>query len=85
MSKPRGKIPTLICGSSGKPSKVTAQKARTCSRCSGSIVKGDECFEIPQVSGGFTNRKTFCTTCFKEVLKQTRQDLENFESISDSF
>ena len=79
MSKKRGKIPSLITGSSGKPVKVVAKRQRPCSRCSCSISSGNSCFEVPKVGGGFSSRKTFCKDCFKEVLEKTKEDVAQLE------
>lgn len=74
-----GPTPSLITGSSGKPTMVVTKIQRKCSRCSNKIVGGHKCFEIPKVGSGFNTKKTFCSTCFKEVLEQTRKDLEKLE------
>jgi len=79
MSKKRGRTPSLITGSSGKPVKVTAKRSRPCGRCSSSISSGKICFEVPKVGGGFSSKKTFCADCFKEVLTQTKKDLDDLE------
>jgi len=79
MKKKRGKTPSLLTGSSGKPTKTIAQRCRSCSRCSANISKGEVCFEIPKVGGGFTNKKPFCPDCFKEILTQTKKDLSILE------
>ncbi len=79
MSKKRGKIPSLITGSSGKPIRVIAKRQRMCSRCSCSIASGNNCFEVPKVGGGFSNKKTYCRNCFGEILKKTKEDLALLE------
>lgn len=79
----RGKTPSLITGSSGKPVKVVCQRQRKCTRCSNLIGGGSKCFEIPKVGDGFSTRKTFCIVCFQEVLAQTRKDLEGLELLID--
>lgn len=79
MTKKRGKTPSLITGSSGKPTKTVAKRRRSCSRCSFVISLGEACFEVPKVGGGFSNRKTFCMNCFKEILVQTKKDIANLE------
>ena len=79
MTKKRGKIPSLITGSNGKPSKVVCKRRRLCSRCSFEILLGESCFEIPKVGGGFSNKKTFCPDCFKEILEQTKKDMSILE------
>ncbi len=75
MKKKRGKTPSLITGSSGKPTKALAKRSRSCHRCSLAISLGEVCFEIPKVGGGFASKKTFCTECFKEILTQTKKDI----------
>ena len=79
MLKKRGKIPSLISGSSGKPVKVTAKRQRPCIRCSCDIASGSSCFEVPKVGGGFSSKKTYCKSCFKEVLEKTKEDLSSLE------
>ena len=81
MKKKRGRTPSLITGSSGKPSKVSAKRARSCNRCSNDISLGEECFEIPKVGGGFSSKKTFCKECFKEILTQTKKDMTALEKL----
>jgi len=79
MKKKRGKTPSLITGSSGKPIKTFAKRLRNCLRCSFAISLGGTCFEIPKVGGGFTTKKTFCINCFKEILEQTKKDISILE------
>lgn len=76
----RGPTPSLITGSSGKPTMVVTKIQRKCSRCLNKIEGGGKCFEIPKVGSGFSTKKTYCKTCFKEVLKQTRIDLEELDA-----
>jgi len=75
MKTKRGKVPSLIAGSNGKPSVVIVKKQRKCVRCDEKIPKGSQCFEIPKVGGGFSNKKPYCNTCFENVLEQTDIDL----------
>jgi ribosomal protein S27AE len=79
MKKIRGKTPSLITGSSGKPAKTTVKRRRNCSRCSSVISLGETCFEIPKLGGGFTSKKPFCIKCFKEILTQTKKDIASLE------
>lgn len=81
MTTKRGKVPSLITGSSGKPSMVTAKRKRTCYRCDVYIEGGLKCFEIPKLGGGFSTKKTCCKNCFQEILDQTKKDLEDLEEI----
>jgi len=77
----RGKIPSLIAGCNGKPSLVEVHRKRKCTRCSTDIVNGSKCFAIPRIGGGFSNQKPYCFSCFREVLSQTRTDLEELENL----
>lgn len=76
----RGKTPSLITGSSGKPSAAKAKRKRTCTRCNVDINMGEELFEIPKVGGGFSNKKSYCMSCFGEILDQTQSDLDKLKS-----
>jgi hypothetical protein len=76
----KGKTPTLISGSSGNPSIAEAKKKRECKRCKAIILLGDTLFEIPK-TGGFTSKKSFCMSCFNDVLDQTQKDLDNLKTI----
>ena len=79
MKKKRGKAPSLISSSSGKPTKTIAKRKRTCVRCGYSILRGEVCFEVPRTSGGFSNKRSFCPSCFKETLEQTKSDILKIE------
>lgn len=75
----RGRTPSLITGSSGKPRMVTTKIQRPCSRCENKIQGGSKCFEVPKVGSGFSTHKSYCTNCYKLVLAQTRKDLDELE------
>lgn len=77
----RGKTPSLISGSNGKPSTTEAKKRRNCKRCNCNINLGEKLFEIPKTGGGFSNKKPYCISCFKKILDQTKKDLGVLESI----
>jgi hypothetical protein len=79
MAKLRGKTPTLISGSSGKPAIATAKKKRACKRCKENILLGDSLFEIPKAGGGFSRKVPFCMSCFKDILEQTKKDLNDLQ------
>ena len=81
MLKKRGKIPSLITGSSGKPQKVVAKKQRKCHRRECLIKQNESCFEVPQLNEPFKNTKTYCKECFREMLKKTREDLDHLDSM----
>lgn len=81
MSKPKGKTPSLIGGSLGRPEAVTAGRLTYCKRCGASIVKGEKCYDVPKLSRVFSSPKRFCSICFKNVLEQTKHDLAALEAI----
>ncbi len=77
MKKPKkGKTPTLICGSRGKPSRIVAKGLSHCARCGDDILKNQECYEIPQVGFGFQSPGRYCMSCFREILGETKRDLD---------
>ena len=76
----RGKTPSLISASSGTPSIVEAKKRRNCNRCECNINMGEKLFEIPKIGGGFSDKKSICKSCFREILDQTQKDLDKLES-----
>ena len=74
----RGRTPSLITGSSGKPNIKVAGRKRDCKRCKKDIFKGETCIEVPK-PGGFGKPKTYCISCFKEVLYKTQEDLDKLK------
>jgi hypothetical protein len=75
MAKKKGKIPTLISGSSGAVNYVQALRKRPCKRCDGEIVAQHFCAEVSVPASGFSKVKTFCLSCFSEILNKTEKDL----------
>ena len=71
----RGKTPSLIGGGAGACKFATALKKRTCKRCGGAIFGGTDCVEVS--IPGTQGHKNYCADCFREVLAQTQQDLDN--------
>lgn len=78
---PKGKTPSLIGSSLGRPSKKTCGKKTPCSRCHADIPKGEECYDVPQPTKPHSATRRFCADCFADVLEQTRQDLEKLEAL----
>ena len=72
----RGKVPSLLSGSNGKPRKTVADRSRTCKRCGASIGAGSTLYEIPKTTSGFSNKESVCLTCFDEIIRQTQMDLD---------
>jgi len=81
MSKPKGKTPSLISGSNGKPNYVIAQRASRCFRCHIEIISQEKCVEIPKLGGPFTQKKRICLNCFRDILRQTKKDIEALEKV----
>lgn len=77
----RGKPPSLISGTNGKPKLVCATRKRTCKRCGGSILSGRKLFEYPKSGNGFSNMQPICFSCFKEIIDQTESDLAKIKDI----
>jgi len=76
----KGKTPSLIGGSLGRPVTTTAGKRSPCSRCDVDILMGEQCYDVPRPAKKFRNTRRFCSACFKAVLGQTRRDLEQLEA-----
>ncbi len=81
---PRGKTPSLIGGSLGRPDTATAGKLCKCSRCKTAIIKGEACFDVPKLGTSFTSTRRFCVACFKLVLEQTKKDLTVLDGLAVS-
>jgi len=75
----RGKVISLISGSSGKPKYVVVKRESNCSRCKIPINSGDKCAEIPKLGGAYPNRKRYCLNCFILIIKQTDSDLNKIK------
>lgn len=77
---PKGKTPSLIGSSNGRPRKVAVERKSECNRCGCQILAGQECFGIPK-AGSFMSLKRYCRNCFDSILEQTRKDLEDVEKL----
>ena len=80
-NNPRGKTPSLIGSTNGKPKKVAVKRKSKCNRCQSDILTGQDCFSIPKVGSGFKSEKRYCTTCFQKIIEQTEKDLENIKNL----
>jgi len=81
MTKPKGKTPSLLVQSTGKPSAYTCKRKTDCSRCKEVIIKGEECFRIPKQELGYTSQKLYCSSCFGLIIAQTKDDLLMLEKL----
>ncbi len=77
MAKVKGKCPSLITASHGKPQFETAKAKRTCKRCREKIEKNQKCASIPKPNS--MGRQTFCLKCLKKIIEQSRKDLAKIE------
>ena len=79
MKKIRGKIPSLLAQSTGKPSIYNCNRKTICRRCKESIHSGAKCVKIPKLKSGFTSKEIFCLDCFRSILQQTAVELHELE------
>lgn len=78
MKKPRGKCPSLISGSLGRPKFEVAMRKRTCKRCHSAITAGTKCVSIP-VPGSMGD-KTYCCNCLLRIIERSQKDLGGIRS-----
>lgn len=73
---PKGKTPSLIGASLGRPKKTICGRRTACSRCHEDILKGDVCYDVPRVKKPHASSRRFCGGCFAEVVDQSKRDLD---------
>jgi hypothetical protein len=78
---PKGKTPSLIGGSLGRPERVTAKGTCKCSRCKEKLAKGAVTFMVPQPGKTFSSPRRFCAGCFTLVLAKTHEDLAALDTL----
>ena len=79
--KPKGRVPSLIGSTLGRPRRVLVEKLSECKRCKSKIGSGQDCIGIPHLGGSFTNLKRYCTDCFRNILEKTKQDVMEVEKL----
>jgi len=77
--KPKGKTPSLLSMSTGRPTVYTCKKKTKCSRCKNEITMDQDCFQIPKMSAGFSSKKMFCVECTDSIVKQTKTEISKLE------
>ena len=77
----KGKTPSLIGASLGRPLKQTCGRETPCSRCGTGIAKSEICYNVPQPKKPHSSTRRFCAECFRDVLKKTKSDLEKLEAL----
>lgn len=78
---PKGKTPSLIGSTLGRPKRVDVKRRSTCSRCACEIAAGSVCFGIPRLGGAFSNEARYCQGCYSQILDQTEKDLKALRAI----
>ena len=78
--KPKGKTPSLLSMSTGKPILYVCKKKTTCSRCKDPITMGQSCFQIPKMVAGFSSKKMFCVECTNLIIEQTKIEIHQLEN-----
>lgn len=81
MKNPRGKYPSLIGSSNGKPERIIAERKSKCHRCKTEIPKGLKCIGIPKIGAGFNSTKRYCLDCFKKIIEQTQKDFDKAKAL----
>jgi len=77
--KPKGKIPSLLAKSTGKPTIYICKRKTTCGRCKKEIFAGDRCFKMSKQNSGFSTQKLYCLTCSRLIITQTKKELAIIE------
>jgi len=77
---PRGKTPSLIGSTNGRPHTATVQRLCACVRCGQGLVAGTTCFEIPRL-GRFVKNRRHCRDCYDKILNKTQEDLAELRAI----
>lgn len=78
---PRGKTPSLIGGTNGRPRRVIAKRRCECYRCHDALLAGQECIEIPKLGEAYATSKRVCAECFEGILQKTTEDLEELKNL----
>jgi hypothetical protein len=77
---PKGPVPSLIGGTNGRPVRVDVVRRSECYRCEDALVAGTSCIAIPKL-GAFASKRRVCDACYKVILKQTSEDLEELRRL----
>ncbi|MCK5017141.1 MAG: hypothetical protein KAS32_08710 [Candidatus Peribacteraceae bacterium] len=81
MKKPKGKTPSLLTQSTGRPVVHECQRQTSCNRCKKIIITREKCFKIPKLVSGFSSPKIYCIKCFSLIIEQTKSELLELEKI----
>lgn len=78
---PKGKTPSLVGFSNGRPKRVDVVRTSKCVRCDGTIPPGVDCYDIPQKKAGFTRECRHCKDCFQKILEQTQKEVDDLKNL----
>ena len=78
---PKGKTPSLIGSTLGRPKRIEVERLSTCVRCSGAIAAGAVCYAIPRLNRPFSKPGRYCQECYSRILDQTEKDLQELRTI----
>ena len=73
---PKGRVPSLIGGTNGRPVREDVHRRSKCYRCEDELPGGTSCIAIPSLGRGFAPKRRVCSVCYHAILKQTSSDLE---------
>ena len=79
--KPKGRVPSLIGGTNGRPVRVGVSRRSACYRCEEDLPAGTACIAIPKLGGAFANKRRVCDACYQAILKQTTDDLKELRQL----
>ena len=79
MTKPKGKTPSLLSRTNGRPERFVSKRKSDCVRCKTSILKDSTGFRIPTIESGFVHKRPFCLNCFGKIIEQTQKELSTIE------
>jgi hypothetical protein len=78
---PKGKTPSLISGTNGRPKRVAVSKKSNCYRCNDILLAGTDCIEIPKLGGAFSSGRRVCNDCYSGILVKTEEDLKELKKL----
>lgn len=78
---PKGKTPSLVGFSNGRPCKVDVLRKCECCRCCAELLVGADCFNIPKKSAGFTKECRYCMDCYTKIIEQTQIELTELKNL----
>ncbi len=79
--KPKGRTPSLIGSTNGRPKRADVKRKSECCRCNDDIGIGADCFNIPKAGMGFSKECRYCKDCYGKVLDQTQKDLDGLKTL----